>query len=274
MVDEYQDTNHAQYALIRELVGGMPEKRTVDGDLVRPQATESDEEDLPPAELCVVGDADQSIYAFRGASIRNIMEFERDYPNARTILLEQNYRSTQTILSAANEVITRNTERKPKNLWSDSGDGEKIRLYVADNEHDEAAWVAGEVDRLCDADQTRPGDVAIFYRTNARTVPGFRGNLHPGRVAVQSGRRGAVLRAQGSPGRAGLFAGAVQSGRHGERSAHPECAQAGHRRSCGGLRGRARRPGTDLFFGAALEKARRRRASRPARSTRSPSSPR
>jgi len=148
LVDEYQDTNHAQYALIRELVGpanGEP----------------------PPAELCVVGDADQSIYAFRGATIRNIMEFERDFPNARTILLEQNYRSTQTILTAANQVIDRNTERKPKRLWTDAGAGEPIVGYVADTEHAEADWVAREINRLCDAGQARPGDVAVFYRTNA-----------------------------------------------------------------------------------------------------------
>jgi DNA helicase-2/ATP-dependent DNA helicase PcrA len=150
LVDEYQDTNHAQYMLVRELTGPA-------GGVV------------PPGELCVVGDADQSIYAFRGATIRNILEFERDYPDATTILLEQNYRSTQTILSAANAVITRNTERKPKNLWSDQGDGEPIHAYVADNEHDEAAWVAGEVDRLTDAKDARPGDVAIFYRTNAQS---------------------------------------------------------------------------------------------------------
>ncbi len=122
LVDEYQDTNHAQYVLVRELVG---------------QA--GDEEDLQPAELCVVGDADQSIYAFRGATIRNILEFERDYPDASTILLEQNYRSTQTILSAANAVIERNADRKPKRLWSDQGDGPMVCGYVADNEHDEAA---------------------------------------------------------------------------------------------------------------------------------------
>jgi DNA helicase-2/ATP-dependent DNA helicase PcrA len=150
LVDEYQDTNHAQYMLVRELTRG--------GDSA-----------VPPAELCVVGDADQSIYAFRGASIRNILEFERDYPDARTILLEQNYRSTQTILSAANAVITRNSERKPKNLWTDSGEGEPIHAYVADNEHDEAAWVAGEVDRLGDDHGVRPADVAIFYRTNAQS---------------------------------------------------------------------------------------------------------
>lgn len=158
MVDEYQDTNHAQYILVRELVG-RPELKTADGELVRSGADQS--------ELCVVGDADQSIYAFRGATIRNILEFERDYPDARTILLEQNYRSTQNILAAANAVISRNEGRKPKNLWSDQGDGPKIVGYVADNEHDEAMFVAQEVDRLSDEEGVKPGDVAVFYRTNA-----------------------------------------------------------------------------------------------------------
>ncbi|GAA2643647.1 DNA helicase PcrA [Nonomuraea recticatena] len=158
MVDEYQDTNHAQYILIRELVG-RPQLTTVDGEPVRSGADQS--------ELCVVGDADQSIYAFRGATIRNILEFERDYPDARTILLEQNYRSTQNILAAANSVISRNESRKPKNLWSDQGDGPKIVGYVADNEHDEAMFVAQEVDKLTDEEGVRPGDVAVFYRTNA-----------------------------------------------------------------------------------------------------------
>jgi DNA helicase II / ATP-dependent DNA helicase PcrA len=147
LVDEYQDTNHAQYVLIRELVGA--------GD--------------GAAELCVVGDADQSVYAFRGATIRNILQFEADYPNATVILLEQNYRSTQTILSAANAVISRNPDRKPKRLWSDAGDGEKIVGYVADNEHDEAAWIAGEIDRLADEAGVRACDVAVFYRTNAQS---------------------------------------------------------------------------------------------------------
>ncbi len=168
LVDEYQDTNHAQYVLIRELVGGATdqlEKRTVDGDLVRAAVTAS----VPPAELCVVGDADQSIYAFRGANIRNILEFERDYPDASVILLEQNYRSTQTILTAANSVISRNANRKPKNLWSEAGAGPPINGYVADNEHDEAAWVAGEVDRLSDDDGVEAGQVAVFYRTNAQS---------------------------------------------------------------------------------------------------------
>ncbi len=165
LVDEYQDTNHAQYVLVRELVG-TAERRTADGDAIsgRPAAAT-----VPPAELCVVGDADQSIYAFRGATIRNILEFERDYPQATTILLEQNYRSTQTILSAANAVIARNPNRKPKNLWSDAGAGEKIRGYVADNEHDEAAWVAGEIDRLADTEGVQPFQVAVFYRTNAQS---------------------------------------------------------------------------------------------------------
>lgn len=150
MVDEYQDTNHAQYVLVRELTG--------DGSGA-----------LPPAELTVVGDSDQSIYAFRGATIRNILEFEADYPQARTILLEQNYRSTQTILSAANAVIARNPERRPKRLWTDSGDGAQIVGYVADNEHAEARFVAEEIDRLHDSDGVRPGDVAVFYRTNAQS---------------------------------------------------------------------------------------------------------
>ncbi len=155
LVDEYQDTNHAQYVLVRELVG------------VGDAATAGEE--IPRAELCVVGDADQSIYAFRGASIRNIVEFETDYPDATVVLLEQNYRSTQTILSAANAVIAKNPDRIPKRLWSDAGDGEKIVGYVADNEHDEAAFVAQEVDRLSDDEGVRASDVAIFYRTNAQS---------------------------------------------------------------------------------------------------------
>ncbi|MFJ9939186.1 DNA helicase PcrA [Streptomyces erythrochromogenes] len=150
LVDEYQDTNHAQYTLVRELVGtGYP--------------------DLPPAELCVVGDADQSIYAFRGATIRNILQFEEDYTDATTILLEQNYRSTQTILSAANAVIERNENRRAKNLWTQAGSGSVITGYVADTEHDEAQFVADEIDRLTDAGDAKAGDVAIFYRTNAQS---------------------------------------------------------------------------------------------------------
>jgi DNA helicase-2/ATP-dependent DNA helicase PcrA len=150
LVDEYQDTNHAQYILVRELVGTV-----ADG--------------VQPAELCVVGDADQSIYAFRGATIRNIMQFEEDYPSARTILLEQNYRSTQNILSAANAVITNNASRKAKNLWSDSGDGSLITGYVAEDERDEAEYVMNEIFRLQSENISQPGDTAIFYRTNSQS---------------------------------------------------------------------------------------------------------
>jgi DNA helicase-2/ATP-dependent DNA helicase PcrA len=157
LVDEYQDTNHAQYQLVREIVG------TDDA------GGAAEEHRVPPSELVVVGDADQSIYAFRGATIRNIEEFESDYPDARTILLEQNYRSTQTILQAANSVIARNEGRRPKNLWTDSGDGSRVIGYVADNEHDEASFVARRIDTLGDDHGVRPGDVAVFYRTNAQS---------------------------------------------------------------------------------------------------------
>ena len=145
LVDEYQDTNHAQYALIRELC------------------------DEPDSDLLVVGDSDQSIYAFRGANIRNILEFEVDFPNAKTVLLEQNYRSTQTILSAANAVISRNQGRKDKKLWSQEGDGEKVVGYVGDDERDEAQFVADEIDKLTEAGTVKTGGVAIFYRTNAQS---------------------------------------------------------------------------------------------------------
>jgi len=173
LVDEYQDTNTAQYQLVKELVG-QHKKRTADGDLVGggpagDGAGEQAAEELPPAELCVVGDADQSIYAFRGATIRNIIEFERDYPDAKVIKLEQNYRSTQTILSAANAVIENNKGRRDKNLWTDSGDGKTITGYVADDEHSEAQYVAEEIDRLSDAKETTYGGVAVFYRTNAQS---------------------------------------------------------------------------------------------------------
>ena len=145
LVDEYQDTNTAQYQLVRELVG----------------------ED-PRADLTVVGDSDQSIYAFRGATIRNIIEFEQDFPSARTIVLEQNYRSTQNILTAANAVIEENRGRREKNLWTDQGEGEQITLYVADDEQSEARYIGRQIDALVD-DGRRAGDIAIFYRANAQS---------------------------------------------------------------------------------------------------------
>ena len=150
LVDEYQDTNHAQYILIRELVG-------------------TDRDGIPAAELCVVGDADQSIYGFRGATIRNILQFEEDYPDATTILLEQNYRSTQNILSAANSVISKNESRKEKNLWSDAGSGAKLIGFVAENEHHEAEFVRDEIFKLSESGKSRFGDTAICYRTNAQS---------------------------------------------------------------------------------------------------------
>jgi DNA helicase-2/ATP-dependent DNA helicase PcrA len=155
LVDEYQDTNHAQYMLIKELCGEHP---TGEGD--GPEAS--------APELMVVGDSDQSIYAFRGATIRNILAFENDFPGASTILLEQNYRSTQTILDAANGVISRNEGRAAKNLWSDAGAGELITGYVADSEHDEATFVAAEIDARSDAGEPY-AHTAVFYRTNAQS---------------------------------------------------------------------------------------------------------
>ena len=150
LVDEYQDTNHAQYMLVKELTG-----------------TEGD--GFPIAELCVVGDADQSIYGFRGATIRNILQFEVDYPNAATVLLEQNYRSTQNILNAANAVITQNESRKEKNLWSDAGAGAPLIGYVAESEYDEAEFIRSEIRSLQDMGHSIPGDTAVFYRTNAQS---------------------------------------------------------------------------------------------------------
>ena len=165
LVDEYQDTNHAQYALIRELT--MP----IDPSLAEhyPDLVDSRTGSLPePASLTVVGDSDQSIYAFRGADIRNISEFEKDFTGAKTILLEQNYRSTQNILSAANAVIANNFDRPNKNLWTDSGDGEKIVGFTGYSAHDEAQFIADEINRL-----HREGisyrDIAVMYRTNSQT---------------------------------------------------------------------------------------------------------
>ena len=143
LVDEYQDTNHAQYRLVKQLTA---EHRN----------------------LCVVGDADQSIYAFRGADLRNILEFERDFPDARIVVLDQNYRSTQTILEAANAVISNNPRREPKRLWTDLGTGEQVVTYEAEDEHDEAAFVAEEVEALREHGFTL-SDAAVFYRTNAQS---------------------------------------------------------------------------------------------------------
>jgi DNA helicase-2/ATP-dependent DNA helicase PcrA len=143
-VDEYQDTNHAQYAITNLLGAGH-------------------------SNLMVVGDDDQSIYSWRGADIRNILEFERDYPSARVVKLEQNYRSTSRILSAANAVIAKNEGRKPKTLFTTNAEGEKIASYLASDERDEARFIAGEIERLVRTERRRYTDFAIFYRTNAQS---------------------------------------------------------------------------------------------------------
>jgi len=143
LVDEYQDTNRAQYLLVKML--GERHKN-----------------------VCVVGDSDQSIYAFRGADMRNIMSFEKDYPDARIVVLEQNYRSTQTILDAANAVIANNAGRQPKRLWTDEGAGEKIAFFEAQDEREEAAFVAEEIARLQDRGVSL-SEIAVFYRTNAQS---------------------------------------------------------------------------------------------------------
>jgi DNA helicase-2/ATP-dependent DNA helicase PcrA len=160
LVDEYQDTNHAQYALIRELTKPLP----IEFSEIDPRTGEV----LPPASLTVVGDSDQSIYAFRGANIRNIIEFEKDFPGAKVILLEQNYRSTNNILKAANAVISNNFDRPNKNLWSAKGDGDKIVGYTGYSGHDEAQFIADEIDKL-HREGFSYSEMAVFYRTNAQT---------------------------------------------------------------------------------------------------------
>ncbi|MDQ1555075.1 MAG: ATP-dependent helicase UvrD/PcrA, partial [Actinomycetota bacterium] len=160
LVDEYQDTNHAQYALIRELTRPVNQ-----GDLPLDLQGKGS---LDAASLTVVGDSDQSIYAFRGADIRNIVEFERDFPNSQVILLEQNYRSTQNILDAANSVISNNFDRKAKNLFTTVGSGEKIVGFTGYSGHDEAQFVADEIGVLHESGVAYK-DIAVFYRTNAQT---------------------------------------------------------------------------------------------------------
>ncbi len=168
LVDEYQDTNHAQYSLIRELTKPVlaPE---VDRLVPPARAAEMDAAgQIPGASLTVVGDSDQSIYAFRGADIRNIVEFERDFSGAEVVKLEQNYRSTQNILSAANAVIGNNFDRQEKSLWTSEGDGPKIVGFTGYSQHDEARFVAEEIEDL-HRDGLDYNDIAVFYRTNSQT---------------------------------------------------------------------------------------------------------
>jgi DNA helicase II / ATP-dependent DNA helicase PcrA len=153
LIDEYQDTNAVQNALAVQLAGGH-------------------------RSIVVVGDSDQSVYRFRGADISNILDFEKAFPDARAITLDQNFRSTQTILDAANAVIANNVSRKPKSLWTDQGAGEQITRYRAEDEHDEAEWVAHEIVRLRSDQGLRWGDVAVFYRTNAQSAALEEGMAH------------------------------------------------------------------------------------------------
>jgi DNA helicase-2/ATP-dependent DNA helicase PcrA len=169
LVDEYQDTNHAQYSLIHELtrpVSGAARDAFSSGGMMIFDAIDAPE--LEGASLTVVGDSDQSIYAFRGADIRNISEFERDFPGARVVLLEQNYRSTQNILSAANAVISHNFDRKDKKLWTDVGAGDPIIGFTGYSQHDEAQFVADEIEALRRAGLPY-GQMAVFYRTNSQS---------------------------------------------------------------------------------------------------------
>lgn len=177
LVDEYQDTNHAQYELVRELAGVDVKQSNANAvqqlqqqlqQLQQSQQPQSQQADTP-ASITVVGDSDQSIYAFRGADIRNIQDFEKDFPNATTIMLEQNYRSTQTILDAANAVISHNQGRKPKKLWTALGKGAPICGYAADNAQQEAAWIAEEIARLSGEEGVSYSDIAIMYRANAQS---------------------------------------------------------------------------------------------------------
>ena len=171
LVDEYQDTNHAQYALIHQLCAEPMEEL--------PAERRRAEERVEPAELMVVGDADQSIYAFRGANIRNILDFEQDFPNATSILLEQNYRSTQTILTAANSVIGHNKGRKPKRLWSDAGDGDADRR-VRRRRRARRGAVRLRGDRQAHR-RRRQGRRRRGLLPHQRPVPGVRGGVHPHR---------------------------------------------------------------------------------------------
>ena len=203
LVDEYQDTNHAQYRLLQLLAAEH-------------------------GNLMVVGDEDQSIYGFRHADIRNILDFEHDFPEAEMVKLEQNYRSTQTILSAANAVVERNRERRPKELWTEDAGGEPVQLNELGDEHEEARWVAGEIERLGEEEGVQRSDVAIFYRTNAMSRV-LEDTLEPLRRLLPGDRRHQVLRAGRDQGRGRLPQPAGQPGRPGLLLADRQLAAAGDR---------------------------------------------
>ena len=200
LVDEYQDTNHAQYRLLQLL------------------ASEH-------GNLMVVGDEDQSIYGFSHADIRNILDFEHDFPEAEVVKLEQNYRSTQTILSAANAVVERNRERRPKELWTDIEGGELVQLSELGDEHEEARWVAAEIERLGEEHGVKRADVAVFYRTNAMSRV-LEDTLVRFERPLPGDRRHQVLRPGRGQGRGRLPQPAAQPRRPGLLPAHRQLAAA------------------------------------------------
>ena len=189
LVDEYQDTNHAQYRLL-QLLSAAAERRERAEDRRHP---------VGHRNLAVVGDDSQSIYGFRGADIRNILDFQDDFPDARVVKLEQNYRSTQTILSAANAVIANNRGGIAKRLWSELGEGEPIHVRELDDEHAEARFVVGEIERLVDEGASR-AEIAVLYRTNAMSRV-IEDTLVRARDRLPGDRRDEVLRARGDQGR-------------------------------------------------------------------------
>ena len=268
LVDEYQDTNHAQYTLVRELVGGYDKELPgTDQELADAEAGPRPTGSAPPvapSELTVVGDADQSIYAFRGATIRNIEEFEADYPDAHVVLLEQNYRSTQTVLDAANAVIARNPGRKDKRLWTASGrraEDRRLRRGLRARR--------GRVRRGGDRPAARRARLLLRRRgrllPDQQPVPGDGGGAGPHRRALRRRRRHPVLRAPRGQGRHGVPARAGQPRRLGQPAPHRQRAQAGDRRAGRGARGRLRREPADQLRRRARPPRRRARAWRPAR---------
>ena len=204
LVDEFQDTNTAQYQILRML--------SVTGN-----------------SMFVVGDEDQSIYRWRGADYRNVQSFEQDYPDCQKILLEQNYRSTQTVLDAARAVIDRNTNRTPKRLFSDNGKGDEITLFESADDQAEADYVADTIHKNIKARKWKGSQVAVMYRTNAQSRLLEEAFLKA-RSALPSGWRAAFLRPARGQGYHCLFAAGLQSQRRGQPDAGDQCAAARHRR--------------------------------------------
>ena len=207
LVDEFQDTNAAQFELVHLLA---QDHRSV----------------------MVVGDVDQSIYKFRGADFRNLLKFEDAFPEATTVVLDQNYRSTQRILDAANAVIANNASRRAKHLWTDQGEGEPIVRFQGDDEHDEAAFVAREIHRLVDSEHHRYGDIAVFYRTNVQSRVIEEALVRAG-DPVPRVRRREVLRPARDQGRARVSARAGEPRRRSVVEAHRQHAEARCRRHVG-----------------------------------------